>query len=136
MRYLLDTNILSEFVRRRPNERVIARARAVPAHDLATSAVCVMELRFGAMRRPDSASFWSRLEREVISRVRVEPLDDDAARRSGDILAALQLSGQVIGVPDAQVGGTAVARGYTLVTANARHFARIAGLQVEDWTAP
>jgi predicted nucleic acid-binding protein len=96
--YLLHTNVLSEIACKRPNPAVVERARAVPAIALRTSAVCVMELRFGAMRRTDGA-------------------------------------GQHLGTEDAQIGGTALSRGLVLVTANVRHFSRIAGLRVEDWTA-
>jgi len=132
--YLLDTSILSEFVRRQPNPLVVACATAVPAASLATSAICVMELRYGAMRRPDASVFWPRLEREILTRVRVEPFDDAAARKTGDILAALETSRLTIGVEDSQIAGTALARGLVVVTANTRHFTRVPGLAVEDWT--
>jgi tRNA(fMet)-specific endonuclease VapC len=93
-----------------------------------------MELRFGAARRPDVVAFWRRLEREVLARVRIETFDDQAALRAGDILAVLEGKGTPIGIEDALIGATALARGLTVVTANTRHFKRIPGLVVEDWT--
>ena len=134
--YLLDTSILSEFTRLRPSPYVAARVRAQPASALATSSVCVMEMRHGAMRRVDAEVFWIRLQREVLGRVRVEPFDDAAARRAGDVLAELEAAGLNVGIADAQIGGTALARGLVLVTANVRHFRRIPRLVVEDWTRP
>jgi tRNA(fMet)-specific endonuclease VapC len=132
--YLLDTNVLSEFARRRPNPNVVARARAIAATRLMTSSICVMELRHGAMLRPDGPTFWARLVEEVVSRVRVVPFDATAAERAGDILAALERLGQPIGIEDAQIAATAMASGLVVVTASARHFCRVPGLAHEDWT--
>ena len=132
--YLLDTNILSEFLRRTPNPRVIERVAAVPSTDLWTSAVCVMELRLGAMQRPDAALFWARVLREVLALIQIEPFAGDAARHAGDVLAVLEAKGLPIGVEDVQIAATALARGWIMVTANTRHFRRIPGLLVDDWT--
>ena len=132
--YLLDTNVLSEFLRRRPIPRVAARAREEAADDLWTSVVCVMELRFGALRRPDSGRFWARLEREILERVKLAPFAEAEALRAGDVLAALEREGRRIGVPDAQIAATALVNGMTVVTANTRHFERVAGLACEDWS--
>ena len=132
--YLLDTNILSEFVRRTPNPAVVSRARSVPASQLSTSVICVMELRYGSMRRADGQAFWRRLDREILGRIRIEPFDSRAAEAAGDILAALEAGGQVIGVEDIQIAATGLARGLVIVTANTRHFNRISGLTVQDWT--
>jgi len=134
--YLLATNILSEFVRLRPNPGVMGRVRAVPAQQLFTSSVCIMELRFGAMRRNDGAEVWTRLVGQIVSRVRTVPFDKAAAEHAGDILAELEQSGQPIGIEDAQIAATALAFGLTVITANTRHFSRVPGLAHDDWIRP
>lgn len=131
---LLDTNVLSEFVRKRPDPRVVQAARAAGSA-LGTSSICVMELRYGCALRPDFRPFWERIEREILARVRVLPFDQEAARIAGDIIADLEAAGRPIGVEDAQIGATALAHDAGLVTFNTRHFERIPGLRIEDWRA-
>jgi len=46
--YLLDTNILSELVKKRPNPQVLSQLRSKAALTLFTSCICIMELRFGS----------------------------------------------------------------------------------------
>ena len=48
--YLLDTNILSELVKKNPNRNLINRLEPVPSAFLYTASICVMELRYGALR--------------------------------------------------------------------------------------
>lgn len=50
--YLLDTNIISEFLKKKPNKNLIGKVEAVPAASLYTASICVMELRYGALRTP------------------------------------------------------------------------------------
>ena len=71
--YLLDTNVLSEVIKKRPEPSVLARLREVAPGSVFTSVVCVTELRCGARRRPGAEVLWERIAREVLSRVRVLP---------------------------------------------------------------
>ena len=131
--YLLDTNVLSEVIRKRPEPRVVERLRDVPAGSIFTSVVCVTELRYGARRRPEGDVLWERIAREVLSRVRVLPFGDAEALRAGDLLAALESAGQPIGIEDVLIGATALVGSLTVATRNVRHFRRLPGLAVESW---
>ena len=131
-RYLLDTNVLSEVMRKRPDAGVVRRLRSVPADALATSVVCVMELRFGAARRA-ARKLWDRIEAQVLGRVEVLPLAEAEAIAAGDLLAVLEKRGEPIGVEDVWIAATALVRGLKVVTRNVRHFSRIDGLAVESW---
>lgn len=131
--YLLDTNALSEVLKKRPAESVISRMRSVPSEQLMTSSICVMELRYGAARRPDGGALWQRIAEAILPRVRVLPLGGMEATRAGDFLVELERRGEPIGLEDIQIAATAVERGLVLVTRNLRHFERIAGLTVESW---
>lgn len=133
--YLLDTNVLSEVVRKRPNSGVMARLRAAPPESLFTSCICVMELRSGAARLQDHGSLWRRLEREILGAVEVLEVGLEEAKLAGDILAGLAASGTPIDVEDVLIGATALSRGLSVVTRNVRHFRRIPELSVEDWFA-
>lgn len=130
---LLDTNALSEPLKKRPHAAFLARLAAEPADSLATSAVCVFELRHGALRGPDAR--WERIAREVLPRVTVLPVDSDTAIRAAEVLAALQARGTPIGLEDLLIGATALVRGCTVVSRNVRHLSRVPGLRVVDWWA-
>ncbi len=131
--YLLDTNVLSEVIKKRPEPAVLARLREVAPGSVFTSAVCVTELRYGARRRPGTEVLWERIAREVLSRVRVLPFGEREALRAGDLLADLEAAGQPIGIEDVLIGATAIAGSLTVATRNVRHFRRLPGLAVESW---
>ena len=125
--YLLDTNVLSEVIKKRPEPSVLARLREVAPGSVFTSVVCVTELRYGARRRPGAEVLWERIAREVLSRVRVLPFGEREA------LAGLEAAGQPIGIEDVLIGATALVGSLTVATRNVRHFRRLPGLVVESW---
>ena len=131
--YLLDTNILSELIKRHPNPRLLSRLSSKPAHTLFTSSICVMELRYGSALRSDSETFWHNITQEIISRINLVAVGEKEALAAGDILADLRQSGQIIGLEDVLIAASAMTHRFIVVTANVRHFSRIVGLQVENW---
>ena len=131
--YLLDTNILSELVKKRPNPQALAQLRSKSALTLFTSCICIMELRFGSALRDDFEVFWERINNEIISRVKILPIREKEALVSGDILADLRKTGQTIGIEDVLIAASALTNQCTVVTANTRHFSRIKDLKVENW---
>ncbi|MGH9422945.1 MAG: PIN domain-containing protein [Thermoanaerobaculia bacterium] len=133
MRYLLDTNVLSEVIRKIPNRGVLERLGKVTPRDAVTSAVCVAELRHGAARVAHGARLWERITSEILSRVDILPLGEAEAIRAGDLLAALEAQGEPIGVEDVWIGATALEHRLTVVTRNLKHFRRIRGLISESW---
>ncbi len=135
MSYLLDTNILPEIVRKRPHPGVTQRIGSCRRHQLATSSVCVLELRYGALRGPNGQQLWERITQDVLSQVRILPVGEDEAVRAGEILAHLAADGETIELEDVLIGATALTRGLIMVTRNLRHFSRIPDLAVESWHA-
>jgi len=131
--YLLDTNILSELIKRHPNSHLLSQLGSKPAHSLFTSSICMMELRFGSALRDDFEAFWQKIAKEIISRVNIVPIGEKEALAAGDILADLRKSGQTIGLEDVLIAASAITNQFIVVTANVRHFARVRGLQVENW---
>jgi tRNA(fMet)-specific endonuclease VapC len=131
--YLLDTDVLSEVIKKRPEPSVLARLREVAPGSVFTSVVCVTELRYGARRRPGAQVLWERIAREVLSRVHVLPFGEREALRAGDLLADLEAAGQPIGIEDVLIGATALAGSLTVATRNVRRFRRLPGLAVECW---
>jgi tRNA(fMet)-specific endonuclease VapC len=133
--FLLDTNIVSEIVRRVPNAKVMARMNQQGAANLHISAVTVFELRFGAARSAKPASLWARIQRDIIGRFQVLPFTEQDALAAGDLMAPLVGSGRQLALQDIWLAGVAFGRNLTLVTRNRRDFDRITGLKVEDWFA-
>jgi tRNA(fMet)-specific endonuclease VapC len=131
--YLLDTNILSELIKRHPNPYLLSRLSSKPAPTLFTSSICVMELRYGSALRGDFESFWQKIIQEIISRVNLVSVGEKEALAAGDILADLRKSGQTIGLEDVLIAASAMTHQFGVVTANVRHFNRVKGLQVENW---
>ncbi len=131
--YLLDTNVLSELIRKQPDPGVLARAELLDQRDCFASEVTLFELRHGAMLRSDAASFWQKLRDELLPAVSWLPVTREVQLRAADLAADLEKSGQRIGNEDCWIAGTAIEHGFILVTRNETHFSRIPGLRVENW---
>jgi len=131
--FLLDTNIVSELVKRIPDARVLARLNREPPATLYLSAVSVFELRFGAARAARPAALWARIERDIVGRFQTLPFTVQDAMAAADMMAPLVGGGQNLSVQDIWLAGVATNRGLTLVTRNRRDFDRVPGLRVENW---
>ena len=131
--YLFDTNVLSEILKKKPNEALMLRLSRVEASLQFTSCICVMELRYGSRRRPDHDSFWRKIEEQLLSRAGILEITADTCLLAGDIAARLSQKGIGISAEDLLIGASALASGMTLVTANTRHFEKIPGLKAENW---
>ena len=131
--YLLDTNVLSELVRKRPNAGVILRVQDLRYEDTNASVITMFELRYGAMRRDDASDFWMRIQRQIVAAVNWLVADVDVAQRAGDITAQLERSGVPIGNEDVFIGATALQHNLIVASRNTEHFSRIPGLRVENW---
>lgn len=133
--YLLDTNVLSELMKKSPSIAVLRRVEAVPEAERYTSCVCFTELRFGAARHPRGKALWQQIQEEVQPFVSILPLGFDEATRAGEVLATLEAAGIPIGIEDVLIGSTALVHGISVATRNVKHFSRIEGLSVENWWA-
>jgi tRNA(fMet)-specific endonuclease VapC len=130
MRYLLDTNIVSDLVRN-PQGSVAQQIRKVGENRVCTSIIVTSELRYGAAKR-QSPRLTVQLE-AVLSALDVIPLETPADVTYGTIRARLERVGKPIGGNDLLIAAQALALGYTIVTDNEREFARIPGLARENW---
>lgn len=130
MRYLLDTNIVSDLIRN-PQGRVTSRIREVGEERVATSIIVAAELRYGAAKK-GSARLTAQVE-AVLGAMEVLPLEEPADRVYGTLRARLEQQGQVIGGNDLLIAAQAISLGFTLVTANEREFAKLNDLRCENW---
>lgn len=130
---LLDTNALSEPLKRRPSEAFLKRLEASRRERRYASVISVMEMRHGCARRPDGEALWSRIRREVLGRVEILLVDEAVAERAGDLMAAVLRKGRPRATEDLLIAATALVHGLTLVTNNVADFADLPGLRIEDW---
>ena len=130
MRFLLDTNIVSDLVRH-PRGTISDRVSEVGEADVCTSIVVAAELRYGAIKK-NSSRLTAQLE-AVLGAIEVLALEAPVDAVYGVIRASLERTGQPIGANDLLIAAHALALGLTVVTDNEREFSRINGLRVENW---
>lgn len=130
MKHLLDTDSVSYALR--GVGAVGARILAARPSDIGISAITLAELRFGAERKR-SRKLHALID-TFARTIEVAPFDDDAAFEYGRIGSLLAARGTPIGDMDALIAGHAVALKVSLVTNNVRHFIRVPGLAVENWS--
>lgn len=131
--FLLDTNILSEIIKKQPNQNLLSHIRTKSSQELFTSSICIMELRFGSALRDDFEAFWLKIDEEIVSRVQIIPIGKREAMMAGDILAEMRKTGKTIGMEDVLIAASAMMNQCIMVTTNVLHFSRIQGLTVENW---
>ncbi len=131
--YVLDTNTLSELIKRRPNKGLLQRLHQQSPETLFTASICVMELRYGARLREDHERFWQHIRKDVLSRVQVLGLGPREALIAADLLVHLKRVGRPLGLQDVLIGAIAHSHGYMVVTHNVKHFQLLPDVKVEDW---
>lgn len=130
-RYLLDTNICIYIAKYNPPS-VRERFTQHAANELAMSVITLGELRFGAEKSQAKDRAMTVID-ELTNLMNIEALTDEVTGHYGDIRAALQKSGQIIGNNDLLLAAQARSQGWVLVTNNEKEFLRVDGLQVENW---
>ena len=130
MRYLLDTNIVSDIVRH-PQGRAAERIRAVGESDVCTSIIVAAELRYGAAKQ-GSPRLAAQLE-AVLRALDVLPFEAPADATYARIRIQLEQTGKPVDANDVMIAAQAVALGCTIVTDKETEFARMDGLSRENW---
>ena len=130
--YLLDTDTLSNLMKRDPSPSLEAKMASVPADVQFASSITLGELIYGAMKK-GSSRLLREIEERVASHLLVLPFDAEAARRYGEVRTELESRGTPIGDSDTRIASIALVRGLTVVTGNTKHFGRVIGLPVENW---
>ncbi len=135
LKYLADTNIISELERSQPNQRVLAQFQMYK-HEIGIAAVSWHELVYGYHRLPKSR----RKERvgdflfNIIGpTLPIVPFDAAAAEWFGRERARLAQIGQPPSFADGQIAATAAVSDLVLITRNEQDFRPFTGLTIENW---
>jgi tRNA(fMet)-specific endonuclease VapC len=130
LRYLLDTNIISDLVRR-PGGTVANRIVHVGEDSICTSIVVAAELRYGATK--SNSKQLSERVGLLLSALEILPLEPPVDQRYAEVRHHLATQGTPIGPNDLLIAAHALAADLTLVTANTREFERVPSLRVDNW---
>ena len=138
MMILLDTNVVSELMRKSPDPVVEAWTAGQFAEELFFSAIGEAELRYGAAILPPGRrrdTLFADIEamlREAFGD-RVLAFDSDAARHYGDIAAMRRSAGRRVAPADCQIAAIARSRGLAVATRNTRDFVGMELDLVDPW---
>jgi tRNA(fMet)-specific endonuclease VapC len=130
MRYLLDTNAVSDLVRH-PQGKVAQHIRKVGEAQICTSIIVAAELRYGAAKKR-SPRLSAQLE-AVLGALEVLPFETPADAAYGLLRTRLEQAGKPIGAHDMLIAAQTLALGYTIVTDNEKEFARVEDLPHQNW---
>ena len=135
MKYLLDTNILSEPIKRQANEKVMARLEKYSRH-CATAAIVWHELYFGCQRLPPSRrkdNLFTYLNEVVADNLPILPYDTQAAAWHAKERVRLTSLGRTPSFADGQIAAVAATNDLILVTGNTADFLAFDHLDIENW---
>lgn len=135
---ILDTNVMSELVRSKPNELVKGWYLRQEQDIVYTTAVTLAEVLFGLGIMPDGR------RRDILARLtytlfaeafrgKVLPFDEAAAVQFGRLRSGARGRGLTMGVLDAQIAAITVANGMTLATRNTSDFERCGVPLINPW---
>ena len=130
LKYLLDTNIVIYVLKRRP--KAVLEIFNRNASRMAISSITLSELIYEAEKSSNVDKNLEAIE-EFVSHLDVLPYDAKASQHYGQIKAALEKRGEIIGENDIHIAAHAISQGLILVTNNLREFIRVPNLARENW---
>lgn len=138
MTYLLDTNIVSEWVKPQPHPQVVAWLQEVDEQQVFLSVASLAEIRRGVEllppgKRRDRLAAWLAGELPARFEGRVLDIDSQVAEAWGRVMAQAQKTGRHVGAMDAFFAATALVHRLTLATRNVRDFEDIGISLVNPW---
>ncbi|MBD2501896.1 type II toxin-antitoxin system VapC family toxin [Anabaena azotica] len=131
MTYLLDTDTCIYWLRDRFSVR--AKVREIGWNQIVICVITAAELYYGAYNSSRVQENLT-LAEEFIKNLPVIPLSNNSIKIFGELKTELRKSGQPIGDFDLLIASVALTESYILVTNNTRHYSRINGLKLENWT--
>lgn len=136
--FLLDTNILSELRRPRPEPRVVAFVSAQPLESLFVSSVTFAEIRFGIERIDDIhkrsvLADWLNLELRSMFENRLLPVSEDVMLRWRLLVEEGRKAGHTFPQPDLLIAATALHHGLTVVTRDTGGYDRTSVSLLNPW---
>jgi len=136
--WLLDTNILSELRRARPEPKVVSFISAQPLDSLFVSAVTFAEIRFGIeliedLHKRAALNDWLNLQLRPMFEARTLPVSEDIMFKWRLLVEEGRKSGHTFPQPDLIIAATATHHGLTVVSRDAGGYAKTGVALVNPW---
>jgi predicted nucleic acid-binding protein len=139
VKYLLDTCVLSELVKPKPQDSVLHWMRTRQAQHLYTSAITLAELQRGVQRLPlsrrrDALSQWL-VQLDTSFEDRILSFDRETAGYWAALCSQAEQNGHTMAAYDSLIAATAMAHGLALVTRNIKDFAAAPLVLINPWAS-
>jgi hypothetical protein len=138
MSFLLDTNVVSEWTKSKPNANLIAWLALVDEDQTFLSVITIAEIKFGIERlkpgqRRAGLESWLHGDLDARFERRVLPVDAAVAQAWGKITAERAALGRPVAIMDGFIAATALVHGLTLVTRNTADFEHTGAPLLNPW---
>jgi tRNA(fMet)-specific endonuclease VapC len=141
MKYLLDTNVISELVAKQPNPNVTTWVDTLAPETVYLSVITIGEIRKGieklsASKRKEVLTAW--LEQDLLMRFanRIALITTDVMLRWGALVGQLELQGRSVSAMDSLIAAIALEGDFTLATRNEADFQGTGVRTIDPWTHP
>lgn len=131
MKYLLDTCVVSDFMKKESG--TIRHFEHVNPSDLTLSTLTVMEVEFGLALNPERGKKLRPLWEKLLTLIKILPFTEKDAVNAAIIRKELTQTGQLIGPYDFLIAAVALSHKLTLVTSNTKEFKRVTSLPLQNW---
>jgi len=138
MKYLIDTNVISELIARQPNPKVVGWIDQLDPEMVYLSVITIGEIRKGieklpAAKRKDAIKQW--LESDLLVRFegRIVAITVQTMLQWGELMARLERKGKPMGAIDSLIAATALEGQYVLATRNAEDFQNTDVSVINPW---
>jgi predicted nucleic acid-binding protein len=136
---ILDSNVLSELMRPKPEARVLAWLDRQPQTSIWTTSVTVLEIRFGLQVMPTGRrrALYTQGFEGLLDEIdhRVAPFDAEAAQQASTLMASRKLKGRPRELRDTMIAGIVLARHAPLATRNVSRFDDVSATLIDPWAA-
>ncbi|HEX9115318.1 MAG TPA: type II toxin-antitoxin system VapC family toxin [Anaerolineae bacterium] len=139
MRYLLDTNVISELIARQPNAQVVAWIDSLDPTTVYLSVITIGEIRKGIeklepSKRKDVLLDWLNTDLLIRFHEHLAEITTEVMLRWGEMTGQLERQGRPVGVVDSLIAAIALAGEFVLVTRNQRDFEGTGVTLLNPWS--
>ncbi|MDJ0735489.1 MAG: type II toxin-antitoxin system VapC family toxin [Nostocaceae cyanobacterium] len=131
MSYLLDTCVVSDFVK--GEENTLKRLKSSLPSKIFISSITPMEVKYGLAVNPQRAIKIQGLIKTFLNSITILPFTSEAPEQAAQIRSSLKTAGTPVGAYDVLIAVAAITNNFILVTSNVREFQRVPNLQIENW---
>ncbi len=141
MKYLLDTNVISELIAKQPNQKVIDWLDALEPSSVYLSVVTIGEIRKGIEKAPPSqrktdVTDW--LYNDLLIRFdgKIAEITTDVSLTWGELVGRLEQQGKPLAALNSLIAAIALTHSYVIVTRNEADFANTGAVIINPWKLP